>query len=193
MTPKKVFMGMLAALSLVIAGGAGLFTVIDGQLQTKSKEISVLKSDVDILDLKIRNSQEAAAELEKYRDIEAILDDVLPPEKIQNDIIAEILDLASKNNATVENITFPSTDGATLDFTRTQTSAVDGVKGVLAVEIGLTVTTNFQGMLNLLDDFEQNQRKMQVSTVNITPVKDDRGNLTGGFNLILKINAFQRA
>lgn len=193
MTPKKVFLAMLAALTIVVAIGGGVFYMIDGQLAAKAEEINTLKADVDILDQKIQFSQGAAQELEKYRDIESLLNDVLPPEKIQNDIVAEILDISGRNNASVNNISFPSTDTGAPDFSKSQTLPVDGVPGVLAVEIRLELEANFTNTLSLLDDFEKNQRKIQVASVNITPILNEDGSPTGNFSLNISINAYQRA
>ena len=192
MTPRKVFLVMIAALLIVLGAGAGVFYLVDGQLQTKADDVNSLKAELEILDLKIQNSRSAAEELDKFRDVEAIINDVLPPEKIQNDIVAEILAIASDNQTSVESISFPSS-GDAQNFASSQTEPVAGVPGVLAVAIQLDLTADFASTLSLLEDFEGNQRKMQVVSVSMSPQADDEGNLTGLFTLRLEIRAYQRA
>ena len=196
MTPKKAFFAMTALLLIVMAVGGGIFYLVDEQLESKASEVSSLKADIDILDLKIKNSRDAAIELEKYEDVSSILDDVLPPKKIQDDIIAEILDITERNNAGLNDISFAaSVDGldGVPDFSQSQTSLVDGVAGVLAVNIRLSTSATFDDMLKLLKDFEQNQRKMQVVSVDVAPLINEEGNPTGKFTIALTINAYQRA
>ena len=133
MTPKNVFLAMLGLLAITIAAGGGVFYIVDGQLKNKANEVNSLHADLDILDLKIRNSKELVAEFERYRDVEKVLDEVLPPEKVQNSIIAEILDIAARNNTRLNSISFPSSNEGETDFSKTQTSIVESVPGVLAV------------------------------------------------------------
>ncbi len=192
MTPKKVFYGMVGLLVLIVLAGGGIFYFVDSQLATKTTEVNKLKAELDVLAIKINNSRQSADELEKYQDVQAILDSVLPPEKIQNELIAEILDIATRNATDLGSITFPSS-GEFTDFTKSQTSIVEGVAGVLAVEINITATANFTNMLSLLEDFESNQRKLQVVSVNVQPEFNDDQVPTGNFKITMRINAYQRS
>ena len=196
LNPKKAFFIMLGVFVLIILGVGGAFYVINGMLQTRASKVSDLKAEVDILDLRIENSRDAARDFEEFKDIEGVLDSVLPPEKIQNDIIAEILDLSARNSATVGSITFPSSgSGAAtdkLDFNKSQTVELTDISGVRALEIQLAVTATFNNTLSLLEDFEKNQRKMQVVDISLVPLLDEEQNPTGEFTISLSINAYQR-
>lgn len=185
MTPKRTFMAMLGVLAITLLAGFGAFYWSSQNLDKSAKDISALKAENDILDIRIAAVDSAQAKLNELSDIRKEIAEILPPEKIQSDIIAQILDIASDNNITLNGISFPSSADPK-DFSLSQTEPLKGVGGVRFTTVTTDFTTSFNSLLSFLNDIEKNQRLMQISNVNISPNANGSLGINIGIQIYVK-------
>lgn len=199
MTPKKTFFLMLGGV-LVVLGLAGFgYYFTRQQLYDKTASLSKVKADVDAIDDSIEDTKNVLAQYEDLSFIDAIASDVLPPEKVQSDLIEQIYTLANEAGVTLRTINFTSPQGTpTTDPSLTQTVPLEGVAGVHSLPVSLSYETdNYSGFIRFLEKLEENRRKLQVGRLGINPVKESvegGGSTTRvtGYQGTLELNVYVR-
>ena len=183
---------MLAVLGITIAAGIASFVFIDSTLSQRASLIQDLAADSEILDAKIMAAREAEQNIAENRDVATIIDKVLPPQKIQSNIVGELLKIASNNGINLNNIGFPSSDPTAADFNITQTTPLEGIAGVRFIQADIDYIGSFDDTLNLLVDMSENRRKMQVSSISLIPQIEENGRATGLFSVSFTVEIFVR-
>lgn len=186
MTPKKAFIIISGLVALTILGGATVYYFADKYLSTKAKEISTLKAELEIVEFKIANARNAESELERLSFIKEVANDVLPPEKIQSDVVGELIEFARQTNTRLGGINFQPTDAGPA-VALSQTKPLEGVPGVNTLPITLTVNARYEDLLRFLQQLEGNRRKMQVENMTLAPEES-----TGRINSNIEINVYVR-
>lgn len=192
MTPKRVFLAMVGVLLLTIVAVGVVYYFADQSLTARQSSISDLKADIEILDLKVANAKAAESLLDEYRDIQELAPSILPPTKIQSDIVAQLLDIGSENSIELTNFSFP-TSADVSNFDTSQTEPLKGVPGVRFIEISTSFSSSFDQALNFLESVEENQRIMQVENVAMSPEVDAEGNPLSVFTVSVSISVFVRS
>jgi Tfp pilus assembly protein PilO len=186
MGPKKAFFLIVGIVALTIVSGGAVYYMADMYLSKKAQEISVLKADLEIVELKITSARQAQDDLQRLRFIEDITEAVLPPDKIQADLVGELIAFADKANVRLDAISFKPTDAnATVPIS--QTEPLPDVPGVNALPVDLTVNGSYDNLLRFLTNIETNRRKMQVETLSMSP-DEEEGTVSGS----MKINVYVR-
>jgi Tfp pilus assembly protein PilO len=186
MRPKQAFFGILGVLVLTLVGGGGIYYMADSYLNEKAGTISQLKAEQEIIELQIANANRAQQALDDLSGLDAVIDSVLPPQKIQSNLIGELVVFAERSGVDLDSISFAPTDTGVLDEeSLSQTEPVPGVPGVNALPVNLNISGNYNNTLRFLQDIEDNQRKMQVETISLAPQED-----TGQINSTLVINVY---
>lgn len=186
MTPKKAFIVIIAVVMLIMVGGSTVYYFADQYLSEKAREISVLKADLEIVELKIATARQAESDLEQLSFIQDIADEVLPPEKIQSEVVGELISFAQDSGVRLDGINFQATDTqATVPIS--QTEPLEGVPGVNTLPITLTANGSYNGILRFLENLEGNRRKMQVEAMSLAP-----DNETNTISSNIEINVYVR-
>lgn len=186
MSSKKAFYLIIATVVLTLLVGGVVYYYADQYLSHKAKEISVLKADLEIVELKIANARKAEQDLEKLGFLSDIVDEVLPPEKIQSNVVAELVSFAADANVRLDSIGFEATDiKSTVPVS--QTKPLQGVNGVNTLPISLTINGNYNNLLRFLENIETNRRKMQVDSLSLSPNIE-----SGGISSSITINVYVR-
>lgn len=186
MTPKRAFIMIGAVVALTILGGGTIYYFADQYLSTKAKQISTLKADLEIIEFKISNARKAETELERLSFIKDIADEVLPPEKIQSDVVGELINFARSSNVRLDGINFQPTEAVSA-VAISQTKPLEGVPGVNTLPITLTINAEYENLLAFLENIEGNRRKMQVEKMSLAPEES-----TGKINSNIEINVYVR-
>lgn len=181
MTPKRVFFAVIIGVVALI-GITGLgFYLVSQQLSKRAVNLSKLKADIDAVDVRIEDAQNALSQYEELRFIDEIANDVLPPDKVQSNLVSELYVLSSSAGVTIRAISFEAPGGTQVnDPSLTQTKALEGVNGVFVLPASIAYeTSSYNNFLRFLGNLEENRRKLQVSRLNISPVTE---NIPGGGN-----------
>lgn len=199
MTPKRMFFVMLGAVVLLLSLASGGYYYTRQQLKEKSVSLSKLKADIDAIDDSVADAKKVLQQYDDLSFIDNIANDVLPPEKIQSDLVEQIYILANEAGVTVRTVTFTSPGGKpTSDPTLTQTVPLEGISGVYALTATLGYESNtYNNLVNFLKKLEGNRRKLQISSIVINPTRESiegGGNATQviGYQGSLELNVYIR-
>lgn len=198
LSSRKVFFGMIAALTLVVCLTFGALYLGQKILQSQSKKLVGLRLDNAVLDEQQKAIVIAKKDIEKYAELDKIAKAIVPEEKDQAETILQIVNLAKANGITINAFVFqnstlgqaaPSSSGSSSSSSGTsggstttpkpttppvtQAQPVQGIKGVYALPITLQQDTKspctFDQMVAFLRGLEQNRRTAQETQITITP------------------------
>jgi Tfp pilus assembly protein PilO len=194
-----MFFVLLIGLVLFIGISAAGFYLTRQQLKQKAANLSTLKADVDAVDDSITDAKNVISQYEELSFIDDIASDVLPPNKVQSDLVEEIYTLANEAGITIRTINFVSPGGTpTTDPSLTQTVQLEGIPGVYSLPTSVSYeASNYNQFVNFLEKLEENRRKLQISRLGINPVRETiqgGGNSTfvSGYQGTLELNVYVR-
>lgn len=204
MTAKRLYFILLASMGLLVVG-AGAMVYFGYNFMSKSSDslVNAKLENIAIEEQEI-NYAKARKDLEKYEDLGVLLRDVLPKEKDQALAVRELYNIGDETNISVDSIQFPAsslgqkpattaggtTPTTTTNSTVTQAKAVEGLSGVLGIDVELTLKPKsgtsipYDNMIQFLQKVELNRRSMQIKKITVTPDAKN-GGLT--FNITLTI------
>lgn len=167
---KKLFF-ILITLNIILLGGTFLaFTISNSIASKKSQKISQLKADVESNDQSLVNYKVLQSAVNSNKELEAISQKVLPSDKDQSAALADIDKFSRETSTPIQQITFST---ATNKTGATPTS-ISGVKGVSVIGVVLhSNNVRYNNLLLFLKRIETTQRRMQVTSVTITPNSSD--------------------
>lgn len=199
MNAKKVFYVLLGGIGLSILLGGLAFYWLSGQLSQRATNLSKLKADIDAVDARIAEAQSTLTQYQDLKFIDSIANDVLPPDKVQSNLVEELYTLSSGAGVTVRSISFEAPGGTQVsDPSLTQTKPLEGVAGVFVIPTSIAYETSTYGQfLKFLTNLESNRRKMQISRLSVSPVREavpGGGNQTRitGYQGQIELNVYVR-
>lgn len=192
MTSKRLFQVLVAGSAFLVI--ASVAVTYEGALLLKQKGQA-------LLDLKLQNAvlQEkqvalvrAKSDIAKYAELESIAKTIVPQEKDQARTVRELVAIANASGIPLASIEFPDsalgqvkktgTAKTSSDPTKSQLTAVEGMKGVYAMDITLQSSPDnpvtYEQLLSMLKRIEQNRRTAHVTNLSITPSETDRSRIT---------------
>jgi len=203
MTAKKTYFVMIGVLILFIVGTFA--TLYFGNSYMKKSATSLVNTKLDNVgsDAEEQTYLQARKDLEKYKSLNDTISKILPKSKDQAQAVKELYRIGDETGIVVDKIQFPvstlgqktaaataPTTPATAATTVTQAKAVDGMPGVMGIDIqiglqpayGKSITYN--NMISFLQKVENNRRSMQIKQID---VQTDTQNGGVTFNLTLTI------
>jgi len=201
MNSKRFFFVMLAV--LILLGGGIVAAVYFGNslLERQSNKLLSLKLDSEVADKQQASLTLAKKDIKDFSTLKDQADAIVPQDKDQAEAVREIVNIAGKNKISLGSVTFPasnlgiaaatgtSSSVAPKAPTVTQVQPVVGIVGVYVMPITVQSDSNnkvpYSSFISFLQDLEQNRRTAQVSSVSITPDKQNNNNLT--FTLVLNV------
>ncbi len=187
MRQKRAYLVMLGVLAATVLIGLAGFYLGEQRLAKRAASIADLKADQQIAQQQIEIYKETEAKVEELSFVKELADDVLPQEKAQAAAVAQLQVLARESGVGVQTISFGgSSDPKSPELS--QTNAVDGVTGVRTFQVTLSLETGstYKEFLNFLQKLERNRRKMQVTSLAITPDSNNR-NILSSANLSINV------
>jgi Tfp pilus assembly protein PilO len=181
LTAKKLFLVLLALNALLVIATLAVFTLANSVAQQKSQKIAALKADNESNEEVLNNYKVLQNTLSSNKDLEATIQKVLPSDKDQSAAFANLDQFSKNTGVPIQQVTFNPGTAKAAGQTLTSPS---GIKGVSVISVTLECqSTHYQNFLNFLKAIEMTQRRMQVTSVNITPNATnpdilDRVNLT---------------
>jgi Tfp pilus assembly protein PilO len=170
---KLLFWVLIAVNILLIGATLVVFTQASSAGQNKSQKISQFKAESQANDQLLSYYKVLQGTLNNNQDLANIVEKILPADKDQSAALTELDKFAKSNGVTMQQISFsPGTNKGT---GKTLTSP-SGVKGVSVITVALSCTTTpYENFLNFLKTIETTQRRMQVTSLNITPNSTNPG------------------
>ena len=191
--------------------GAGAMIYFGYSFMNKSSD-SLVTAKLDNIGAEEQevNYIQARKDLEKYKSLSELLSNILPKDKDQARAVRELYKIGDETNISVDSIQFPAsslgqkapatstttpsttapTTPAPTGPTVTQAKAVEGMSGVLGIDVDLTLkpeTGNsipYDNMIKFLHKLELNRRSMQIKKITVKP---DAKNGGVTFNVTLTI------
>jgi Tfp pilus assembly protein PilO len=170
---KKFFWILVGVNVLLVGATLVVFTRASSAGAKKSQIISQYKAEGQANDQLIDYYKVLQNTLNNNQDLAGIVQKILPADKDQSAALADLDKFSKNNNVSIQQINFnPGTNKGT---GKTLTSP-SGVKGVSVISVALSCTsTPYQNLLNFLQTIETTQRRMQVTSLNITPNSNNPG------------------
>lgn len=201
---KKFNLLLVATLVSLIVGSLALTVFAVSLIANKSDYLISVKLDTELSSSKRENLLRYKADLIKNKSYLEIIDKIVPTTKDQALAVAELLQIAKENNITLGSISFPASElGSKSSKTSsgsnvTQTKPVEGISGVLGIELNLSQITRTSGdagsgisydqLISTLQAIETNRRTMQIKNLQIQPIT--RSGVVIGYSPSLTINIF---
>lgn len=191
MTAKKLYFSMIGLLVVFIIAAGAMIYFGTSFMKKSSESLVNAKLDNYAAEEQERNFVKAKKDLEKYKDLSALVAKILPKDKDQARAVSELYKMAAESNISIDKIQFPSstlgqkvttpttgsdaskttTTPTTPTNTVTQAKAVEGLKSVLGIDIEIASGKNlkYEDMIKFLQKIESNRRSMQVKKIVVHP------------------------
>jgi Tfp pilus assembly protein PilO len=167
LTARKLFLMLLGLNVLLVGATLVVFALASSAAQQKSQKIAGLKADNQSNEEVLNNYKVLQNTLNSNKDLEATIQRVLPTDKDQSAALAMLNQFGKNNGVPIQQITFNPGTGKQVGQTLTSPS---GIKNVSVISVTLQCqSTHYQNLLNFLKAIETTQRRMQVTSLNITP------------------------
>ncbi len=179
MRQKRAFYVMLAVLGATVLAGCAGFYFGSRMLRNRASTIADLKADQQIVDQQVDVYEETKHKVGQLGFVDTLAAEVLPAEKAQASAVGQLKLFATESGTAIQNLSFTgSTD--TKNPALSQTSAVEGLTGVRSFQISLTLRSGveYKQFILFLKRIETNRRRMQVTSLNITPDALNRNKLS---------------
>lgn len=185
MTAKKFNKILSIALIVTILGGLAGYYISRESLAVKISEYSdkiaeetVQKDLGEQLELLRKEFTNTAEGIE-------IINAVLPNEKLQSEVLAQINDIARRVGIELSTVRFESTSNLPSTFSQTSETSVSGA---LALPLTFRTTGSYAQLQSFLIEIENLQRSTQVSSLDVSQSTSADGKDTLTFNMILDIH-----
>ncbi len=190
MTPKSMFFTLLGTAIGLIAIGGGVYYYFNSSLVTLNQEVGELLAEQEVIGLQIDVYEATEEQVEDLEFVEELANSVLPADKEQANVIAEIKQFVSEAGLQIEQLSFNTSATTGTGLSLTQTEAVANLPGVrvLPATVVISQGARYEDALRLLRKIENNQRKMQVTEVSLSPIPGSNRLAT----ITLKLNIYLR-
>jgi len=202
-TPKKFNLLLIFIILASLLGS--ILTTLYALNIYKDRSISLVNTKLQALEVstKIDDAQLQKADLVKNKNNIELLQKIVPKSKDQALAVAELQAIASENNLSIGSINFPSSDlGSNKNVSTTQkitqTKTIEGISGVLGLELNISQLNrklapsgsgiSYEQLINLLESIEKNRRTMQIKIIQIQPIV--RNGSVVGYNPTITLNLF---
>jgi len=166
---KQAFYGLLASLALALVGTGYIMYWGNAQLEDRNAQINEKRLESQELEDKTTRAQGLREQLNELSDIAQISSDVLPSSKSQENIVGELLSLASGRGVTLSSISFGG-GGSSTNPETSQAKQVKEIPGVFSIDIQTSIQTDYENILQFLEDVEENKRQFEVTDISIAPI-----------------------
>lgn len=201
MNNKKLFIVFIAIIICVISLGALTLIKATSALESEGSKLMDVKIEDEIMERRIKDLAKAKKDVARYSELSDISKQVVPEEKNQASLIAELSSMANQCKIKLGTIDFPKSSLGSIqkknsktktDTSKSQLFEIPEMKGVYAMEIGMKNHSNspvsYDQILQFLKILENNRKTSQVTNISITP-KEDNKNL---YDFHIKINTYIR-
>lgn len=171
MTPKRMHTILLCILGLLIAVTIGGLYFANQRLTSIANETARLSAEIEVSNKQIDTYTLTKIKVDSLDYVGELAGKVLPEDKEQSVVVAELSQFALRANLTVAGIEFA--DPASSSSGDKKKSTIP--KGVEVIPIVVKFNNaRYEDLLEFLRTVENNRRKMQINNINLQPDEDDR-------------------
>lgn len=164
---KKFFWFLIAINVLLIAATMVVFTQASSAGEKKSQKIQEFKANDQANDQLISYYKVLQNTLNSNKDLDGMIQKILPSDKDQAGALIDLDRISKNTGVVVKQMNF--NPGTNKGSGKTLTSP-SGIPGVSTISVSLnSASTPYQNLLYFLSTIETTQRRMQVTSLNITP------------------------
>lgn len=176
-SPKKAFYVGVGLLTIILLAGAGLFYTFDSELTALNTDIGKQLADQEVLNSQIKIYRATEETVNELGFVSELAENVLPSSKEQGKVVAEIKKFITDQKLTFESVAFTGANIASAPAGNTQTQAQAGLTGVriLPTTAVIQAGASYEQIIRLLETIENNQRKMQITQISLTPDSESNG------------------
>jgi hypothetical protein len=191
MTTQKAFYALVGGCVAIVAAGAGLYYYFTGSLETLNNEVSQLLADQEVIGEQISAYEETEKQVAELFFVNELASEVLPDSKEQANVVAQIKQFVTEAGLQLETLSFNSGNNTATGLSNSQTEAVTSLAGVRVLPATAVISqgARYEDVLRLLQTIEDNQRKMQVTEISLSPIPGSDRLAT----ITLKVNIYLRA
>ena len=180
MRAKQLYIVLIGLLSLAVVGGLTAFWLSHRVLGTRIAKLQRLTGDILLENDQINRLKKLEADYKRIEPLAVRVNSILPAQKAQADVVAQIATIVRNNGLALGGLTFDTTKG--LPDERSQTLAGQQ-PGILIMPVRFQTTSSYGQLISVLNNFERQQRYMRVSTLEIS--RNETGQL--GANITLEV------
>lgn len=179
MTPKKLKKILIGALAvLVIAASAGVFFA-NQRLTAIAEETARMSADIEVAKKKTAAYASAEQQIASLSYVGDLAEKVLPGSQEQSVVVAELSAFATRERLTVSGIEFVEQAKTTKTKSKDKDKKAAVPKGVEIVPVIVKLSNApYEDLISFMETVEQNQRKMQITSINLKPDVDQRSVLS---------------
>lgn len=179
---RQLYYILIGTIVLLCLGLFGVAYSTDTILGAQATKLSALKAESDALQTQESTLVKNKKDLEKYKDLNAIAQTIVPQDKDQAQAVREIVNIAAQSGISkLSSITFPSSalgsatrsPGAGSNPNLTQLTPVKGLTGVYELQITIVQDSSnrvpYSKFTTFLEKLEQNRRTAQVNAITVQP------------------------
>lgn len=178
MKPKQLYIILLSTIGVVTLGGLAAFVLTQKPLSLRITKLRRLSADIVLETEQISRLRSLEADYKKIEPLALKVQSVLPAQKQQGEVVAQVSTIVRNNGLSLTALTFDTTSG--LPDERSQTVA-GTIGGILIMPVRFETTGSYQQLAALMRSFEQQQRYMRVSILEVS--RNDNGSVTANVTL----------
>ncbi|MBI3983675.1 type 4a pilus biogenesis protein PilO [Candidatus Microgenomates bacterium] len=170
---------VIVTIALGLAGLVG-YWLLQGQLSNRVATLSKITSDLALEYDQTQRLQKLEAQYANIEPLAIKAQGVLPVQKEQAEVVAQISAIVKSNGLSINGLTFEQTKGLPSEQSQTLPGKISGV---LIMPVRFQTAGSYAQLQSLLRSIERQQRFMRVSTLELS--RDEDGLLTANFTLEL--------
>lgn len=180
MTPKILHYALLGLIGTVIVGTLVGYVLAQQQVNSRIVSLQQLSGDIAIENEQLQRLRSLESDYKKYEPLAAKAQTILPDQKQQSEVVAQISTIARSNGMELKGLTFDATQGLPSERSQTQPGSIGGI---LVMPVRFEATGTYQQLQSLLQNFERQLRFMRVGILEIQ--RDQGGTVT--FNMTVEV------
>lgn len=184
---KTFFYGQLGLIFIFGAILAAGTYYGNGLLAAKAKKIQEIHADIDLVQEKKAETAKLQKKIDTLADVKDLALKVLPKDKDQASLLAQIYDIAKGFNISLSDISFSSSSKG--PSSTSQTEELKDAKSVRVYPLTTGIEcVSYPTFLSFLERLEVNRRKAQISSLSIQPIVNKAGEVSTCPNGNISVN-----
>ncbi len=175
MKPKRLYWFLSALITITLLILIGGFWYGHTILVKRGHELSQVASELKFEKQHLDQLAALQSQYNAIKPLTARVQSVLPAQKDQAEVVAQISTLVKDTGLKISGLTFDTTQGLPGDTSQTRPASVGGI---LVMPVSFDTTGRYAQIENLLRSFERQERFMRVSSIEIS--RNEDGTITSG-------------
>ena len=179
MTPKRVNLLLKGALVAIVLATIGGLYLADKKLDTVASQTARYKAEAEVAQKQYEAYKLTKVKVDSLDYVDDLAARVLPEDKEQSVIVAELSQFALRAKMSVSQINFPDKEASSAQpGAKNQKAQTPKGVQVIPINVQLKAGSKYENLLEFLRYVENNRRKMQIASIDLKPDTEDRSRLS---------------